>query len=261
MIHRGARNLSSCFKTGHYGYDAITAHTQLAEARVASKTQQEIDRIAETLLAAIVEQRLPPGTRLVEARLVAVLGANRNHVRSALHRLASQRLVSVLPNRGAIVSQPSVQEARDVFTARLAIESAVLKLAVARMSDRNRVRLIKQLAVEEGAIASGDRRQMIRESGNFHLLLADIAGNHVFTELLEGLIARTSLIIALYQATPDVACTLEEHVRLAECLIKGREDEALHLMTRHMSAIEHLLAPSTEADRPVDLDQALAGNV
>ena len=55
-----------------------------------TRAQVEIKRIVERLADAISEHRLPPGARLTEAKLVEVLGANRNHVRAALQKLASE---------------------------------------------------------------------------------------------------------------------------------------------------------------------------
>ncbi|MEP4548306.1 MAG: hypothetical protein ABJ000_19165 [Saccharospirillum sp.] len=43
---------------------------------------------------------------MVEAQLVDSLKANRNHIRSALQRLALRRIVSIQPNRGASIAQP-----------------------------------------------------------------------------------------------------------------------------------------------------------
>src|SRR5476649_2678113 len=89
--------------------------------------QLEVQRIAEILSKAIAQQRLRPGTRLVESQLVDALGANRNHVQVALQRLAMQRIVTIEPNRGAMVSQPTAKEAREVFIARRAIERAIVE--------------------------------------------------------------------------------------------------------------------------------------
>ncbi len=98
---------------------------------------------------------------------------------------------------------------------------------------------------------------MIRESGRFHTLLAEIAGNTVLGELLDGLIKRTSLIIALYQGTPDVQCTLGEHQALAHAILAGDESLALQLNDVHMHTIEsHLLLSETSPS--VDLKTALS---
>ncbi|MDN2658874.1 GntR family transcriptional regulator [Neptunomonas phycophila] len=225
---------------------------------MSTKAQAEIERIMTSISQAIVDHRLPPGTRLVESKLVEALQANRNHVRAALQRLAAEtKVVSILANRGAIVAQPSIKEARDIFETRTVLERAIVSLATRNLSARNKNRLLKQIEKEKLAIDAKDRQQMIRESGRFHTLLAEIAGNTVLGELLDGLIKRTSLIIALYQGTPDVQCTLGEHQALAHAILAGDESLALQLNDVHMHTIEsHLLLNETSPS--VDLKTALS---
>ena len=82
---------------------------------MSSQAQEEVARIMEALNEAIVDHRLPPGARLPEAKLVKALNANRNHVRTALQKLSSEvKVVTITPNKGAIVSRPTIREARDL---------------------------------------------------------------------------------------------------------------------------------------------------
>src|SRR5690606_42031778 len=94
-------------------------------SRTVTSKQIEVQRIVDALSKAIAQHRLPPGTRLIEAQIVDTLQANRNHVQSALQRLAMQRSVTSEPNRGALVSQPRAHEARGVFTARHDIDRSI----------------------------------------------------------------------------------------------------------------------------------------
>lgn len=222
-----------------------------------TRAQVEIKRIVERLADAISEHRLPPGARLTEAKLVEVLGANRNHVRAALQKLASEyKVVTIVPNRGACVAQPTIKEAKDVFAARGIIERSIVDLAIDNLTAKNRNRLLKQLEKENGAIKRGERQEMIRESGNFHRVLAQIAENEVLDELLAGLITRTSLIIALYQETPNVQCSIEEHQALVDAILAGDRDQAQRLMDEHMATIQRYLLLD-ERPGEVDLQAAL----
>lgn len=224
---------------------------------MSSRAQAEIRRIMAALTDAIVEHRLPPGARLTEAKLVEVLDANRNHVRAALQKLAAEsKVVDLIPNRGAFVAMPSAEEALQVFSARLVLERAIVELVISRMNAVNRNRLEKQLERERTAMASHDRQLMIRESGNFHRVLAQLSGNHILAELNETLIVRSSLIIALYQETPNVRCSIGEHESVMAALLAEDRDAALRLMEEHMEDIQkHLLLDRSE--RAVDLKAAL----
>src|SRR5262252_8793169 len=84
------------------------------------------DRICATIHEAVLDHRLPPGTKLKEVALAEIFGVTRAVIRKALGRLAHMRLVELRPNRGAVVASPSVDEARDLFAARRAIEGAIV---------------------------------------------------------------------------------------------------------------------------------------
>src|SRR5436189_31504 len=74
---------------------------------------------------AILEQRLPPGTKLGEESLSSLFAVSRARVRRILLRLAHDKSVELRPNRGAYVAQPSAQDAREVFTARRIVEAHI----------------------------------------------------------------------------------------------------------------------------------------
>lgn len=219
---------------------------------MSSKAQEEVNRIMKALSDAIVDNRLPPGARLPEARLVKALKANRNHVRMALQKLSSEvKVVSIIPNKGAIVSRPTIKEAKDVFHARIVVEKAIAELSVDNLTAVNQNHLLKHLEREKHAIEQHDRQAMIRESGNFHKLLAEIGNNKVLAELLDGLISRSSLIIALYQETPSAKCSCEDHEAITDALIKKDTKEVIRLMDLHLKAIESSLLLT---DKGVDVD-------
>ena len=221
----------------------------------------EIDRIVSTITRAVSEQRLPPGTRLVEAQLVHSLKANRNHVRSALQRLALQCIVSIEPNRGASIAQPSVEEARNVFTARSVIERGIIELLVSRQRSLDIALLEKQRTQEQKAIARGEREAIIRESGQFHLLLARLAGNPVLEDMLNNLITRSSLIISLYQRDNNPQCGCDEHADIIQC-IKSRDSErAVQCMRHHLTSLEQHLNLAFWETRTVDFESVFREEV
>ena len=85
-------------------------------------------QIADALRRAIIEQGIGPGTRLPEDTIGERFGVSRTVVRSALTELVAEGLVERRRNRGAIVAEPSWNEARDTFDVRIAVEEIVVKL-------------------------------------------------------------------------------------------------------------------------------------
>src|SRR5213593_2588846 len=197
---------------------------------------------------AILEQRLPPGTKLGEESLSSLFDVSRARVWRILLRLAHDESVELRPNRGAYVAQPSAQDAREVFTARRIVEGVANGFPTAA-----RQRLERHLAREQAAHARHDRPAAVRLSGEFHLLLAHVAGNRVLTWFLRELVARTSLIIAVYEGPGSSCCACDEHQALLAELEAGRVQDAVDLMTRHLQGIEGRLNLDRTPRTPVDL--------
>ncbi|BES69511.1 GntR family transcriptional regulator [Marinobacter nanhaiticus D15-8W] len=220
--------------------------------------QKEVQRIMDVLARAIAQHRLPPGTRLIEAQIVDTLKANRNHVQSALQRLALQKIVTIEPNRGAHVSQPSAREARDIFAARRAIERGVVEAITPVKIEQHRKRIDAHMAAEREATRASDRRAIVRELSEFHRMLGEVSGNEVLVDILENLMVRSSLIVALYQRNDVPSCQHDEHGEILDALSKGDNDLAVARMRYHLDHLESELALDDEAAPEVNLKEALA---
>ena len=220
--------------------------------------QLEVQRIVDVLSKAIAQQRLRPGTRLVESQLVDALGANRNHVQVALQRLAMQRIVTIEPNRGAMVAQPTAKEAREVFIARRAIERAIVECIGPDVIRRHRHRISAHLRGEREAVQSEDRRAIVRELSEFHLILGEISGNDVLSEILSNLMVRSSLIVSLYQRNEVPSCQCDEHQAIIDALEAGDNTQSAEIMHEHLDDLEGVLDLDDEAAVEVNLRQALS---
>ena len=114
-------------------------------------------RVYAALLAAIAEQRLPPGTRLLEEELAAGFEVSRTVVRQALQRLAQDGVVELRHNRGAQVARPSRESAAQVFDARRVLECEIARRLAGRL-DEAALATLGRIADEEAqALAAGDR--------------------------------------------------------------------------------------------------------
>lgn len=209
--------------------------------------QTDVERVCEAIYLAIMERRLEPNTRLVETRLAEALGASRATVRQALLLMAQRKLVDIKPNKGAEVAEPTRELAGEVFHARRSIEGEVVALACQRIRPRDLARLRAHLEREQQAQASQDKHALIRATGEFHLILAEIAGNRLFLDFLRQLTALSSLILDKFQTEQTDCCDGGHHRRLVELLAEGRQAQAQQLMQAHLDEIEASLV----FERPV----------
>jgi len=227
-----------------------------------SRPATDTDTIVERISAAIVERRLPPGTKLKEEHLGNIFGVSRTKIREALFRLAGEKLVTLSPGRGALVAQPSVREARDVFEARKMLECAIVD-KFARVATAEQIECLrKQIACEQKALASDNLQTGTpggtRFLGEFHFLIADLLGNQVVAELLRELASRTSLIEVLYESSMTPACSAQEHLDLLATVENRDAAAAVALMAAHLEHIESCLHLKESEEQAVDLVAVLA---
>lgn len=186
------------------------------------------------LLKAILDHRLAPGTRLPEGEVGGLFGASRTLVRSALQALAHQRLVTIEPNRGAAVARPTAAEARQVFEARALIEPRVASLAAGAMTGDAADRLRDHARLELEAIAANDNGRAILLSGQFHMMIADIADHAIFAGFVRELVSRSSLVVALYWRRRDTTCERHAHDAIINALEQSDGSRSSELMLSHL---------------------------
>ncbi|MBB3711964.1 DNA-binding GntR family transcriptional regulator [Limimaricola variabilis] len=196
------------------------------------------DQIVTSVLDAIAEQRLPAGTKLGEQALSDLFGCNRANVRRAFAALAAQAVVELRPNRGAFVATPSPEEARDVFQARRTIEDTVARHASGKATPEDIAFLRRAIREEREAREQHDKPRELRLSRQFHMRLAEIAGNKVLERFLSELTMRSTLILGLYGTKGRVLCGDEEHGEIVDALEAGDTDRLRGLMDRHLRHLE-----------------------
>ena len=221
--------------------------------------------IQERIVEAILDHRLPPGTKLVEERLGRAFGVSRTRVRQVLIRLAGQRIVTLTPNRGATVARPDPDEAREVLAVRRLIEPPIVEAFVARAGAADFARLDALLAEESAARASGRRGDAIRLSGAFHMAIAERAGNRTLERMLAELVSRTSLILMTYGPAPlapaahGPGCHGETHSSLVDTMRAGRGATAARAMIAHLAELEAALSLDVPDEGGVDLETLFGG--
>ena len=206
--------------------------------RPSSSDKVDTTQVYKRIWAAIMDHSLPPETRLVEGELCAIFGLGRTRMRQVLQRLAHERVVTLMRNRGAQVSKPSPEEAREVFAARRVIEAGVVEAFLGSATRRDVRGLQEHLVREEQAWQANDRQSMLKLSGEFHLLVAEAAGNSILLEILRDLVSRSSLIIAVYQSPNARSCPPDAHRDLATLLERG-DRAAVRAMVQHL---DHVIA-------------------
>ncbi len=214
-----------------------TANLDPAENAIDIDAQQIRDAIRD----AIVERRLAPGTKLSETDVGNLFNVSRTLVRAALQALSYEGLVNVEKNRGAFVAYPSVAEAQQIFATRRLLEPVILREAAPSIR-KAQVKELRELLAEEVRLTNQRgapaRRAEIKASGDFHLAVAAMSGNAILKRFMDELVARSSLVIALYGQSVISSCGHSEHRQIVDALEKKDVEAACALMLQHIDHIE-----------------------
>ena len=221
------------------------------KSRDSFKQAMSEDDVLRQIEQAVIDHRLPPGTKLKEVQLAEVFGVKRGTIRKVLSRLAYSRLVDQLPNRGASVAKPSVKEGRDLFATRRAIEGAIIQILTPEI-DKSGIQCLRQmLDQEQNAYQQGDSKLALSLSVDFHRQLAKMSGNSVLQEYLNDIIRRTPLVILTHlSADPQNRCRNQEHEDIVDAIEAGDAQKAAEIMNQHLLHIENRIEHKSDEIQP-----------
>lgn len=209
--------------------------------------------IYKMIKQAILQQKLRPKMQLVEDVIAESFGVSRTPVRNVLRRLAYEKLVTIIPHKGTFVSCPAIVDAKEVFEMRRVLEAAAARQACQRVDAEQIDRLHSLIEEEHEAHAQGDMFGVLQISGDFHLKIAEIAGNSYYIRYLEELISLTYVIIAFYGYKQLMYCSSDEHTQILNAIRQKDESSAERLIVEHLTLIEQSLDFDEAEDVPTSL--------
>lgn len=179
------------------------------------------DQVLDVVRQGILDFRLRPGQRLIERELMEQLGVSRATVREVIARLASEGLVTNIPQRGAIVSVLTEEEAADIYEMRVSLEG----LAARRFIERaTRQKVAELRAAFEGYVAAapsdGDNLDRLRAKDAFYKTLFEGAASEPLTQMLTMLQSRVRLLRWTSLSVPGRA---EETVKEMRAIVEAIE--------------------------------------
>ena len=217
---------------------------------ITESSKSSVDGIIAALTEAVHEHRLQPGTKLREDEVCALFGVSRTIVRQALRSMAQEGLLTIRKNKGAMVSQPSLKEAHEVFQARALLEPSTARAAAQRASAEDIARLNAHIENEHAAVDRGEAGLALKLSGDFHLEIARIADQQTIEAFLRQLISRSSLVIALYWRRRNALCESHAHHALVDALASGDGEAAEQLCSMRAELLRQRVCGSARTLSP-----------
>ncbi len=218
--------------------------------------QQET--VFQYIKKAIIENRLPPGTRLREIKLAEIFGVKRGLIRKVLNRLVNEKLVDHQQNIGAQVAIPTLKDGQDLFATRQILEQAVIQTLCKKITDKQIAYLEEYLKNEQLAYRQGDHKLGLRWSIDFHLELAKMTGNSIIEEFLTVIINRTPLVLlSQFGESPPDSCVNHEHFDIVKALSQRDSETAVKLMQKHLSHLQNKFKIKPQQTTP-DLEEVFS---
>jgi DNA-binding GntR family transcriptional regulator len=133
---------------------------------------------------------------------------------------------------------------------RQGLEPVVGRMIGARRSRPDFTHL-RRIVDEERRGHEQHNASVIELSGDFHLVLADLAGNKLLTSYMQQLVTRTILVLALYSSRH--ICLVDDHAEVLDALERGDTTTAAECMARHLHSIEDSCVLRDSDDEAMDL--------
>jgi DNA-binding GntR family transcriptional regulator len=185
--------------------------------------------------ALLLEGVFKPGDFLSERQLAERLGMSSTPVRAALERLAFETFVNVYPRQGIFVRELSLQEIRDHYEIRIALESFVVYEIAGRKTPEHIEALAIILEEQSLLLDRGSARQYMQLDAAFHLKLCEILGNKEIVRMMLHQREKLYRIVLqlLERGMRNMRTSYEEHVGILEALKQGNGQLAAERMRTH----------------------------
>ena len=199
-----------------------------------------VQTVYEKLRQSIIDLTLPPGSPLDEVGLSAQFRMSRTPIREALVRLASEGLVTMLPNRTTIVTPIDFVRLPLYFEALTLMYRVTTRGAAARRRPEQVAMIREHQSSFADAVVRRDAIAMISSNRDFHVAIAEAAGNPYFTVLFTRLLDEGRRLLRLYYSSFDDRLPrqfVEEHDAIIAAIEAGDVALCDRLATAHAQQI------------------------
>lgn len=200
--------------------------------------------ITRQLREGIMYGSLTPGSQLSESALAQQFGVSRGPLREAMQRLVQEGLVRSEPNRGLFVKTLDAEGIRDLYVARIAVETAAGRQII-KNKDADAVAQLRvtyeqmQQAAERGSLTELSDADL-----EFHALLVSASGSPRLQQMHQTLMVETRMCLTALQGTyRDPEDQVAEHRSIAEAIAAGDSHALVEAVETHMhEALDRLIS-------------------
>jgi DNA-binding GntR family transcriptional regulator len=214
--------------------------------RVVGTTTSTRERTVAVLRQAILDLHFKPGDRLVERELCEMTGVSRTSLREALRHLVAEGLVQTIPHKGTVVATVTLQDAKQIYQVRGAIEALAVRLFVESAGASEIAALAETAKRYEEAIKEKDVDTVLDALTTFYDIIFDGCGNELAASMIRSLRARMQYLRAtttLRQSSADTQRSIEMFRRILKA-VRAKDPEAAAKAC--MAQVEHAASVAME---------------
>ncbi|WP_206808591.1 GntR family transcriptional regulator [Paradesulfitobacterium ferrireducens] len=187
---------------------------------------------------AILNNKLKPKEILSEEALAAELGISRTPLRSALKKLSFEGLVVINPGRNAMVADLSFEDAKKVFTVRIALEPLAAKAAATSIKPEELMDLQEILESQEEAIKMNDYELFLQKDYEFHTAVGKYSDNDLLGNFMQTINVHVHRFLILSGTLKiNAQEALREHKEVLAAIKNGDGDTAEKMMKQHVKNV------------------------
>ncbi len=196
------------------------------------------DRVYRHLRDGIIDGTYDTGAALREVEIASRLGVSKTPVREAFVRLEKDRLVELIPYRGAVVAGYSAADLQEISEIRQLVEGDCARSAAANATEEEIAELERNLQQSRDALAKGKVAQVAKLFDTFDQLIYRHSRNNWLTELVENLEGHQRRIGRLTVAIPGrLERSVDQHQQIVEAIRARNERRAEHDMRSHVASV------------------------
>ncbi len=193
------------------------------------------DRVYQNIKFQIINNNLKPGIRLLEEEIAKAMNISRAPIREAFNRLEKEGFVTIIPRKGAAVSNITTQMIEDIFEIRENLESLAIKNSLGKISMENLEKIgnnFKKFINKPTNVEN--RMQYLSLDKKFHNLLIKNCGNEKLVEILSNLQEQIHWIRNISLKRIAFSGSIEEHLSIIESLKKNDADLVIKSLLIHL---------------------------
>ena len=190
------------------------------------------EKILENIRDAIISGSLKAGSRVSEPELAERYGISRTPIREALRQLESEGYLTVIPRRGAVVSEFSQKDVEDFYAIKSILEGYAARQACSRLTDRELDKLQANNKRLHDLAEQNDIKTFFKVHNDFHEMFIKAADNERLRELITSVVTRFQRLRFMSLSLPGrMNISVQEHEKIIEAF-RRRDAETAETLVR-----------------------------